>query len=39
MQVMIVVRNNISNTIIIENSTDFIRYFYCIYLDIKEIDK
>ncbi len=39
MRVMIAVRKNTPNTIIIENGTDLISHFYCICLDIKEIDR
>lgn len=39
MQVMIAVKNDIPNTIIVKNQTDLISYFYCIYLDIKVFDR
>ena len=38
MQVIIAVRKDIPNTIIVENQTDLISHPYCICLDIKEID-
>lgn len=38
-QVIIVIRKNILNTIIVENWTDLIRHPYCICLNIKKIDK
>ena len=38
MRVMIAVRKDIPNTIIVENRTDLISHPYCICLDIKEID-
>ncbi len=37
MRVMIAVRKNIPNNIIVENRTDLISHPYCICLDIKEI--
>ena len=39
MRVMIAVRKDIPNTIIVENRTDLISHPYCICLDIKEIDE
>lgn len=39
MQVLIVVKKNILNKVIIENRIDFVNYPYCIILDTKELNQ
>ena len=38
MEVLIVVKKDILNRIIIDNQTDLINHTYCFYLDIQEFD-
>ena len=38
MQVLIAVRKDILNKVIIENRTDLVSHPYCIVLDIKELN-
>lgn len=39
MQVIIAIRKDIFNTIIVKNETNLFSYFYYICLDIKKIDR
>ena len=38
MRVLIVVKKNILDRVIIDNQTDLINYLYCLYLDIQEFN-
>ena len=38
MRVLIAVKKDILDKDIIDNQTDLISHFYCLYLDIKEFD-
>lgn len=39
MQVLITVRKNILNKVIVENQTDLVNHLYYIVLDIREFNK
>ena len=38
MRVLIAIRKDILNRVVIENQTDLISHLYCICLDIKKVD-
>ena len=38
MHVLIIIKKDILDRVIINNQTNLISYFYCLYLDIKKFD-